>query len=197
VQLMEALEAGNPKSQYLASGYGHYLASLGRVAPGKVSGVVTKALTNFPDNQELLVAGANAAMQAQQAANASTLARKALNVKPPKPEGVDQAAWDKAQAAIAASMHWTIGVSAGSRNQFQECINELKIAAPQVSGATAGTAYFYLGLCTYNIGHQIQDKARVLEGAKYSEQAAAIAGPMQQRAAANAATMKAEAAKLR
>lgn len=197
VQLMQTLEAGSPKSKYLATGYGHYLASLGKVAPGQVNAVVTKALTNFPDSQELLVAGANAAMGAQQAGRAAQLANKALASKPPKPEGVDQAAWDKAQSAIAASMHWTIGVAAGSQNQFQECINQLKIAAPQVSGSTQGIAYFYLGLCTYQIGRQIQDKNRILEGAKYSDQSAAIASPMQQRAAANSTTMKAEAAKMR
>ena len=199
VDLMGALEAANPKSEYLASGYGHYLAALGRVAPAKVGPVVDKVLTNFPDNKDLLVAGANSALTRGQGGRAITLASKAIATHPKKPEGVDQAAWDKSESQIATNMHWIIGVAQGSSNKFFECDKELKGVLPAIQGnqALLGTAYFYLGLCNYQLGRQIVNKAQLLEGQKYSELSAAIPGPYQHQAYTNAQSIKAEAAKMK
>ena len=199
VDLMAALEGASPKSEYLATGYSHYLASLAKVAPAKVGPVVDKALTNFPDNQDLLVAGANNALQRQQADRALSLARRAIASHPKKPEGVDQAAWDRSEAGIVGNMHWIAGVVQGSKNQFMECDRELKASLPAIQGnqGLLGTAYFYLGLCNYQLGRQIVNKAQVLEGAKYSDLSAAIPGPNQRQAYNNSQLIKAEAAKMR
>jgi tetratricopeptide (TPR) repeat protein len=199
VDLMGALEAGSPKSEYLASSYPHYLASLAKVAPAKVGPVVDKALTNFPDNQDLLVAAANNALQRQQADRALAMARRAIAAHPKKPEGISQGDWDHGQATVAGNMHWIAGVVQGSKNQFFECDKELKAALPLIAGnqPLLGTAYFYLGVCNYQLGSQIVNKAQVLEGQKYSEMSAAIPGPNQRQAYANVQSIKAAAAKMR
>jgi hypothetical protein len=58
-------------------------------------------------------------------------------------------------------------------------------------------ALYYLGVANYQLGKQTLNKARVLEGARFSEQAAAIPGALQQQAYHNALVMKDEAGKMR
>jgi hypothetical protein len=60
-----------------------------------------------------------------------------------------------------------------------------------------GQALFHLGVSNYQLGKITLSKARVLEGAKFSEQAAAIEGPYQQQAWRNAAAMRDEAGRMR
>ena len=58
-------------------------------------------------------------------------------------------------------------------------------------------ALFYLGTANYNLGKMTASKAKMLEGAKFSDQCAAIPGDLAQQASKNSAVMKAEAAKMR
>jgi hypothetical protein len=61
----------------------------------------------------------------------------------------------------------------------------------------ASAALFYLGLCNYKIGHETQNKQKLLEAQKYSEQAAQIKGPFQNQAYTNATAIKGEVSKMR
>jgi hypothetical protein len=60
-----------------------------------------------------------------------------------------------------------------------------------------GPALFYLGMANYQLGKMTNSKAKVLEGAKFSEQSMAISSPYQDQARHNALVMKDEAAKMR
>lgn len=199
VDLMGVLEQGSPKSEYLANGYGSYLAALGQVAPARVGAVADKALANFPDNQDLLVAASNAAMQKSQGDRALSLALRALSAHPKKPENVAVADWDKVQNQIAGSMHWIAGIVYGSQNKFFECDKQLRLARPLIKGnqAMEGPALFYLGLSNYQLGRGALNKKQVEEGAAFSAQSAAIPGQYQRQAYTNAQSIKAEAAKMR
>lgn len=199
VDLMGVLEAGAPKSEYLASGYSTYLAALNQVAPARVGAVADKALANFPDNQDLLVSAANAALQKSQADRALSLALRAIAARPKKPENIVQGDWDKAQNQISGSMHWVAGIVYGSQNKFFECDKQLRAALPMIKGnqALEGPALFYLGLSNYQLGRGALNKKQVEEGAAFSQQAAGIPGQYQRQAFANAASIKAEAAKMR
>ena len=75
----------------------------------------------------------------------------------------------------------------------------LRAALPFIQGNNAmlATTYFYLGVANYQLGKTAKSKAQITEASKFSEQSAAIASPVQQSAARNAAAMKAEAAKMR
>jgi hypothetical protein len=197
IDLFGALETANPKSEYLPSAYPYYLAALGKSAPAKVGPTIDKALTNFPDDADLLAAGATNAMARQQADKALSLAQKALAAKGKKPEGVDQATWDKQQAQLSASMRFVSGVVEGSKNKFFECNRDLRAALPGLQAGQTQTANYYIGLCTYQLGRQIVNKAQVLEGAKFMDAAAATPGPMQSQAFSAAQAIKAEAARMR
>jgi hypothetical protein len=58
-------------------------------------------------------------------------------------------------------------------------------------------ALFYLGVANYSLGTMTNTKAQVLEGAKFSEQAAAIKSDLATQAYRNAQAMKDAAAKMR
>ena len=61
----------------------------------------------------------------------------------------------------------------------------------------AGPALFFLGMANYELGKMTLNKARVLEAAKFSEQATAIEGPYREQARHNALVMRNEAARMR
>jgi hypothetical protein len=195
VDLMGTLEQLRPKSEYLPSGYPMYLAALGP----KAGPVAEKALKNFPDNQDLLVAAANSALANNRGDVALGFAKRALGAHPKKPEGMSDADWNRAQATVSGTMHWVAGVVEGSKNQFFECDKDLRASLPAIQGNNGllGPAYFYLGISNYQMGRQELSKAKVLEGAKFSDQAAAIPGTYQRQAYSNSQLIKAEAAKMR
>jgi hypothetical protein len=58
-------------------------------------------------------------------------------------------------------------------------------------------ALFYLGTANYQLGKMTLDKARVLEGAKFSEQCSLIEGPYAEQARHNAIVMKTEGQRMR
>jgi hypothetical protein len=185
VDLLGALEAASPRSEYLASGYPYYLNALARVAPAKFGAAADKAAANFPDNQDILVAAADAASALKQNDRAMTFASRALGAK------------GKADAATINRMHFIIGIVQASKNKFYDCNKELRAALPGLSGAQAQTANYTLGVCNYQLGHQIVNKAQILDGAKFMDAAAAAPGPLQAQAAQMSSAMKAEAAKMR
>jgi hypothetical protein len=181
VDLMGALETLSPKSQYLPTGYPTYLAALGP----KAGAVAEKALKNFPEDRTLLMAAADGAMAANQPDKTVAFAKRALAAK--------------GDASLNGRLHWMIGVSLGAKNQFFESDKELRAALPGIQGQNAllGAAYYFLGVDNYQLGRQALNKAQVLEGAKFSDQSAAIPGNYQRQAFTNSQLIKAEAAKMR
>jgi len=65
------------------------------------------------------------------------------------------------------------------------------------SSTTYAAALLNLGIANYQYGKMTMNKARILEGAKFSEQCAGIQGSMAQEAWHNAQAMKAEADRMR
>ena len=201
VELISALEQQNPKSKYLNDAYGFYFAALGQTgAAEKVPAIAEKALANFPENEDLLLLLADTAVNRKQTDRAlgyATRLTAAIN-RHPKPEGAS-ADWERRRTATLARGYWIAGVIYGDKNQYANADKTLRAALPLIKGndAMMGPALFYLGLANYNLGKMTLNKARVLEGAKFSEQAAAITGPYAQQAWLNAKLMKDDAAKMR
>jgi hypothetical protein len=82
-------------------------------------------------------------------------------------------------------------VSGCLRQVWKDCDANLKAAVPYVGKepALAGPAYFYLGLANYQLGKITTDRTKIQEGLKYSQQSAAIPGPMQASAQGNVTAM--------
>jgi hypothetical protein len=199
VDLMATLETVNPKSKYLDQGYPSYLAALVSTgATAKVPGIVEKALTNFPNNVDLLYRAAENARSTKQNAKALAYANRLIAaLAKPKPEGVADADWQKSKSAMMNEGYRIVGVVSGEAGQYVPADKNLRVALPGLTGGLRAEALFYLGVANYNVGKMTNNKAKVLEAAKFSDDCAAIQSPYAEQAWKNSAAMKADAAKMR
>jgi hypothetical protein len=145
---------------------------------------------------------ANTAMTHQQNERALSLAKKSLavlNANPPKPAGLEQADWEKRRTLAIGTAHWIAGIAEANKNDFFSANTDLRAALPTVKDKPemSSATLFYLGLANYQVGRQTLNKSQILEGAKFSEQCAAISGQYQARAYENAKAMRKEAAAMR
>jgi len=195
-ELVDALLVLNPKSQYLTLCSSTYLGALGK-QPEKQLAAAQKLLTANANNEEALDVLANGySSTAPDRANGYATRLLTVMKAKAKPDGVSEADWEKQKSARLSDGYYIAGTTACAKSTWIDCDRNLKAALPYVSKdqRTLGITYFYLGLADYQIGKVTGDRSKVQEGAKYSEQSAAIPGPMQQKAATNAQAMKAELA---
>ena len=203
VDLIATLEKQNPKSKYLDLGYGPYLAALAKAgSAAKIPEIADKALANFPENPYLLDPLArNAASHGQ---NDRTIAYSTRiialwNSHPKPPEGMSEAEWNRERDATLGPSYYMAGLAYAGTSHPVDADKYLRAALPYAKGnpTTYATALFNLGLANYQYGKMTMNKARILEGAKFSEQCAGIQSSMTQQAWKNAQVMKDEAARMR
>jgi len=188
IELVNQLIAQNPKSQYLDECASVYLEALTKQSPEKALAGATKIAAAVPDNEDalLIMATGNAPGAANKLVNA-VRAKK-------KPEGVSEADWDKRKNYLLGQGYLYEGASQCAKSGWVDCDRNLRAAVPLIGAQQLGTAYFYLGLANYQLGKLTQDRSRIQQGIKYSDQAAGMAGPMQAQAARNSQGMKADLA---
>ena len=202
VDLLGLLEQQSPKSKYLDQGYQAYLGALRQVGKeADIPAIVDKAVVNFPNNPDLLLVAATSAQVKKQSDRAITFANRlvaAANARP-KPEALPAADWERQKSAWLGRGYWISGVENGEKNLYALSNKSLRAALPYIKGEPAlmGPALFYLGLDNYQLGKMTNNKKQVLEGATFSDQCAAIAGPFQDQAYRNSMAMKSDANNMR
>jgi tetratricopeptide (TPR) repeat protein len=202
VDLMATLEQENSKSKYLDEGYGLYLRMLHEAGgDAKVPSVAERALQNFPNNEDVLMLLAENALTQNQGDRALGYAKRVLAAlsQHEKPEDISAADWERKRNMELGRAYWIAGVIQGEKSLYAEANKSLRSALPLISDnqAMLGPALFYLGVANYQLGVMTFNKPQVLEGAKYSEQAASIPGPYTEQAWRNAQLIKAAADKIR
>lgn len=202
VELLAALEAQNPKSKYLDLGYANYLYALSQSGgTAKIPAVAEKGLASFPENPDLLLVMVNYCYSSKQSDRAQNYANRLVAAvgKRAKPEGVADGDWERQKSSSMGRGYWVSGVVSGEKNQYAAADRNLRAALPYIKGndAMMAPALFYLGVANYNLGKMTMNKAKVLEGAKFSDQCAAIPGALAEQAWKNSAIMKADAGKMR
>lgn len=192
VALFAALEKHNPKAKYLGDGYGAYLYALSQSGQTAQLGTIAdKALVNFPNNVDLLSLGADQAMAKQQRDKAANYAERLITALGSAPK-------TPASAAALTRAQYIAGVSRSELTQYPAADRHLRAALPNLTDPNMkAAALFHLGLSNYQIGKATNNKALMLEAAKYSDQCAAMKTPFSQQAWKNAALIKQEAARLR
>ena len=165
--LMTTLEQQNPKSKYL----------------------------EMPD---ALMALADNALGRKQQDRAVTYANRII-ASQKAPEGMAAADWERAKNGTLGRAYFIVGSVACDRNQYLNADKNLRAALPLIKGNNGmlQPALFCLGVANYNLSNMTANKAKMVEAAKFSEQAAAIQGPLQDQAYKNASAMKAAADKMR
>jgi hypothetical protein len=191
VDLIATLEQQNPKSKYLNMAYGAYLVALDK----------TGDKAKIPENEDLLVYMTDAEMTAKRTDSALAYANRltaSLN-KHSKAEGMAAGDWERKRSAALAHGYYIAGVISAEKGLYVPADKNLRAALPLIQGQPAmmGPALFYLGMANYQLGKMTNSKAKILEGAKFSEQSMAISSPYQDQARHNALVMKDEAAKMR
>ena len=176
VDLMSTLEELNPKGKYLDQGYGTYLVALTETgASAKIPALVEKGLQNLPENEDLLLVAARNA-QAKQPDKALAYANRLVAAanKHTRPENIAAADWDRKHNISLEYGHWIAGVIHGEKQQYLAADKDLRAALPLLKGndAMMGPALFHLGMANYNLGKMTNSKAKVLEGARFSEDCA-------------------------
>jgi hypothetical protein len=192
VELVDALIAQNPKSNYLNEGAASaYLVALGKTETGakqkqaQMAGLA-KIVKGRPDNTVALAALVEGG--STQYGERLVSAMKAKT----KPEGVSEGDWEKQRSAAFALGYYTMGMAALGKQGWVDCDKNLKAAVPLLSGdqARLGNAYYGLGVCDFNFGKTVNDRVKMKEGEQYSEKSAAIKSPSQDQAYRNVAAMK-------
>ena len=196
VDLVETLAAQNPKSTYLTMTIPTYFGALTKSGGGadkQIEGA-TKILAAVPDSEDALYALAEGNMTKQRPDQAGTYAARLIStlISKPKPEGMSDADWNTKKSGLNGRGNYIAGVSACLRELWPECDKFLRAAVPLVGSqpALSGPTYFYLGLANYRIGLLTNNRPKIQEAIKFSNQSAAIAGPMQQQARQNAYAME-------
>lgn len=201
IDLIATLEKQNPKSKYLDGAYGPYFEALEEAGQGaKVQPIAEKAILSQPENEELLLVLADAAMAKRLSAKAAGYAEKLIAVmtKHPKPEGMSDADWEFKKNQALGHAYYTAGMVHSERQQFAQADQDLRAAVPLVKDEQALAAmYYHLGLANFNMGMSDGNKARILDGVKFSEQSAAIESPFKKPAQANVARMREMAGRLK
>lgn len=202
VDLLSALEQQNPKCKYLDEAYGRYFLALKQTgAASKIPAVAEKAVAHFPDNEDLLLVLADAAMSRQQSDRALAHAERLITVlnRHAKPAGMASADWQRKRSASLGHAYWIAGMVHSEKSQYFEADKDLRAALPliQDNQVMLAPSLYYLGVANYQLGKMTMNKAQVLEAIKFSQQSAAITSDFSQQAWHNALVMKNEVAKMR
>ena len=163
IALTEALEAQNPKSQYLGLIYNVYMNALQQAGQtAKVMPTAERRLPVDPNNEEILLTLANGYMNQKDTAKSTEFANRLVETMKTKarPETVPEADWEKRKNAFLGRGYWIAGINYGGLNQYKECDKALRLALPLIQGQTdlLGPALFYLGVANYNMAKPAKDK---------------------------------------
>lgn len=197
IELMDALLAVNPKSTYIGAGTGAYLAALGKTGGSeKQIEAATKIIKESPNEEEALMFLAENLMSKNRPDQAYTYATRLVTVMKTKakPEGFSDEEWNKRKALFLSRGYYTAGVTGCMRQIWKDCDTNLRTALPMLSGQTSmtGPAYFYLGVANYQLSKITTDRTKLQEALKFTQQSAAISGPMQGQAQQYATVMQNE-----
>jgi hypothetical protein len=203
VELLAALEAQNPKCKYLDEGLRQlFVCDLSQSGgSAKIPGSPRRPWLISPTTPICCSSGQlhMAAKQSDRAQRTPTgwWRRRARN---PSPKAFPRRIGRSRRPLQVGSGYW---VSGGCRRKEpvcgggQESAGGVALHQRQQRHDGAG-AVFYLGLANYNLGKMTMNKAKILEGAKFSDECAAIPGDTAEQAWKEFdALMKAEAAKMR
>ncbi len=192
VELVDALLAQNPKSQYLDLCANAYLVALGKVPGGsaaKQMDGMAKIVNGRPDSIVALLALMEGRPSLLNANRLIAASRK------PKPEGVSEADWEKTKNEALGTGYFYVGFLNGQKQGWLDCDKNLKLALPLIQGSPRlGTAYFSLGICDYQFGKLTNDRTKMQAGQQFMEKAAGIKGPYQNQAYQQNNAMKQELA---
>jgi hypothetical protein len=196
--LVDALEKRNPKSQYIPRVLGKYAVAAQQT--NSVPRAVALGEKTFADgqyNEDMLLTMSDYYMKQGKAQDKvvlySTKAVELMSVQP-KPEGMADADWEKKKNMTTGIGNWMAGISEASQNKYSAADKHLRAALPYIkdNDQLMAGALFNLGLANYKMGQASKNRTQIADAVRFSEQAAAIKGPLQAQAAKNVTVIRKE-----
>jgi tetratricopeptide (TPR) repeat protein len=184
MDLTEALEQRNPKSEYLTQVLSKYSAVERQAGhPEKAIALAEKVAKNDPSNAEALLVVAEANLQKRPAV-ASDYASRAAAILSKK----------GGSEAMLGNANYIAGVAYGAQSKWPQANTALQAALPTIKNnpQAMGYALFYLGLSNYQLGRITLNRAQMKQALNYFEQCAAIPGVMQAQASQNVGAIRQE-----
>lgn len=188
IELVEALEARNPKSQYLPQVYGRYFLAVRESAgDAKATAVAEKALAHNWANEDMLLILADGAQKQKQPDKVLLYTGQIVEMLTAKPA-------DARRDLTLGVAHWMAGMIHAESNRYVDADKSLRAALPLVQDNKdlLGPALFYLGTANYQLAKPKKDKKLAAEAVKFSDAAAKLPGRYQAKAAANAKVIRKE-----
>jgi hypothetical protein len=188
VELCDMLYDVNPKSTYLTGATPYYMAAIGKDGgSAKQLTAADKLVKGNPNNEDALYYLATGRMSGPYAARLTAVMKSKA-----KPEGVADADWERKKAQYLGQGYYIAGAAAATAQSWKDADTNLRSAVTYIpqNPSTAGAVYFYLGLANYNLGKLTNDRTKIQEAVKFSQQSAGLAGPMQQQANNNVRAMQ-------
>jgi tetratricopeptide (TPR) repeat protein len=197
IDLIETLDQRNPQSRYLPLGYGNYLNALRQTGQAEKAGMLAEQMAEKGlANADVLLVAADYNLQKKTEPDKVIRYSNELIeqlTKKPKPETISDADWTAKKEMLLAVANWMAGITYGAQSKYAESDQALRAALPHLKDEQVlATGFFYLGLADFQLGKAGKKRALLEDGLKYSEQSAAIKGPLQSQAAKNAKMIRGE-----
>jgi tetratricopeptide (TPR) repeat protein len=190
VALIELLEQRNPQSQYVPQVAGQlFNAYMQSGQTPKAIALAEKVLEKDQTNEGMMLAVADSYRnQQKEPAKVYALCAKVVELAKttPKPQSVDDAAWQQRQAQLTGRAQYIAGVMYAIESKWIEADESLRASLPGIKDDQNMTAeaLIYLGLANFRLGEK-GDINRIADAVRFNEQCAAIPGPYQARAKTN------------
>ncbi len=195
VDLYDTLAERNARSAYLKQLNERYLASIMQTGDAaKATAMAEKMLVADPQSEDALAYLANRASQQKESAKALQYAAKLTETlgSNRKPEGVDDAAWQRKKETLLGVGYYLQGTIYGQENKYAQADKALRAGLPYMKDPQmTAIASFILGLSDYKLAQGGRSRELMRDALKYSEQSAAMRSPVQGQAAANVKAIKA------
>ena len=164
VQLVEAMQAQNPQSQYLGQTTSIlFNAYLQMKANDKALALAEKTLAADQTNEDMLLLVTNSYFDSKkEPAKVHAYAAKVVEIMSAKqkPQGMSDADWENRKNRFLGAAHYISGKLYYTQNSFPNADRELRAALPLVSGDPQAKpeVLFYLGVANFKM-QKIQDAA--------------------------------------
>jgi tetratricopeptide (TPR) repeat protein len=142
-----------------------------------------------PNNEDVLLVAADYNMQRQNQEKTLAYATKLSEVMQakPKPAEMNDADWEKKKTTLLGAGYWMQGVVYSEQKKYAEANKALREALPLIKGNSQmlGIGLFHLGVANYELGKATKKRTLLHDALKFSQESAAIKGPLQAQAQAN------------
>jgi tetratricopeptide (TPR) repeat protein len=189
IELIEALQAQNPQSQYLGQAMpALFFAYRQTGANDKALALAEKTLATDQSNEDMLLVVADHYLQSKKEPEKvhaySAKIVEIMNAKP-KPEGVSDADWQNRKKSVTGIAHYMNGKLYYTQNKFADTDKELRAALPliQDNAQLKPEVLFYLAMANYKL-----EKAQ--DAANFNRECAATKSPFAGTCAKNLAAIR-------